>query len=272
MELEYREVSQQFQISFHMKDRDMYRADFDMRMAIDMDKIKAGAMNASEPAVAAMKLVYADTGYYKLRNAFCAEQSNSTEAAYIDANIAQIGAELGGELPKTVADEYRKFMTNGGTVEINLSPAEATALSGMEFYETADAMRILGMTIAVNGVRFDADQIQWKTAEGKSDTKNRAHQNTLQSRAQHLPISTHNNVPTTAPQESDQPQSQIIKVSQLSRHVGEMVQINTNKGKRRMGVLESVDDERVRIMMKMGVGEYSFPVKIEEITSARLYR
>jgi len=50
------------------------------------------------------------------------------------------------------------------------------------------------------------------------------------------------------------------------------VQVETTQGKRRTGVLESVDEERLRIKMKLGGGEYSFPVKIDEITSARVYR
>jgi len=277
MEMKYFEISRQMQISLHMKDRDLYRADFDVRFALDIDKIKAGTMETNELAVTAMNVVYTDTGYHKLRNAFCAELNDGTEAAYIDANITQLGAELGGELPEKVVTEYRHFMAEGGTVEVNLSPAEATALSGMEFYETADAMRILGMSMSVNNVSVDADQIQWKVNADKAKRQpgSPASASVPATSAKISPPPTRANAAQKSQnvdQSSSEPSGKSIKVSQISRYVGEMVQIDTTQGKRRVGRLESADQERVRIMMKLGGGEFSFPVKLSEITAAKVFR
>lgn len=274
MEMKYFEISRQMQISLHMKDRDLYRADFDVRFALDIDKIKAGAMETNELAVTAMNVVYTDTGYHKLRNAFCAELNGGTEAAYIDANIAQLGTELGGALPEKVVTEYRHFMADGGTVEVNLSPAEATALSGMEFYETADAMRILGVSMSVNNVSVDADQIQWKAGADKAKRQpaSPASASVPAMSTKISPPPTRATAVQNADQSSSEPSSKSIKVSQLSRYVGEMVQIDTSQGKRRIGRLESADQERVRIMMALGGGEFSFPVKLSEITAAKVFR
>jgi len=41
------------------------------------------------------------------------------------------------------------------------------------------------------------------------------------------------------------------------------LEVETSIGKRRQGQLESVDDERIRILMKFGSGEFTFPVKLE---------
>lgn len=278
MGMKYNDASQQMQINVQMKDRDLYRADFDVSFALDIDKVKAGTMDANELAVTAMNVVYDDMGYHILRNEFCAEQSGGTTETYIDANVAQISTELGGTLPEKVVAAYRGFMTNGGTIKMNISPAEAVELSGMQFYETADAMRMMGMSITVNDVSVDAEQIQWKTAGTKPDAKSAGRQvaktNMQPSRKQTRSSSEANlkSAPASTAKDAQQVNTKTIKVSQLSRYIGKMVQVNTTKGKRRVGLLESIDDERVRILMKMGGGEFSFPVKIDEISSAEVLR
>lgn len=269
MDISYLEISRQMQIALRMKDRDLYSADADMKFAFDIEKIKAGVKPPAEPAITALKVNYTDKGYYKLRNAYCARQAGGDEAAYIDANTTRLGAELGGVVPQKVMAEYRKFMAEGGTLSVSLSPAEATQLSNMAFYETSDAMRMLGLTVAVNDVSFDAEQMEWSTASTKP-TQSSQTSSTTPAKSSAMPAPSVR--AKTEVQDSQKPASRTVKVSQLSRYMGKLVQLDTNKGKRRVGRLESIDDERVRLLMKMTGGEFSFPVKIEEISSARVLR
>jgi len=268
--MEYRDISHILKLILHVEDREMYRADAEIAFALDMDRIRAGAIDSGEPEVAAMNVVYTDMGYFKLRNAFCAKKINDSESAYIDANIARLNQEIGGELPKNVVKEYRNFMASGGTIEISLSPAEPVALSGMEFYEKADVMQILGMTMAINGVQFDEEQINWKASARKPVQPN---ENTAKYRS-----FSRDNKSVKNPREKllsakrREPKLTTVKISQLARYVGKTIQVETTNGKRRAGELESIDEERVRIKMRMGSGEFSFPIKIDEIKSAKVYR
>jgi predicted transcriptional regulator len=110
--------------------------------------------------------------------------------------------------------------------------------------------------------------MEWSTASAKPTQSHQASPTTLAKSAQLAPPVRTN----TAAKDSQQPTSRTVKVSQLSRYVGKLIQLDTNKGKRRVGRLESIDDERVRLLMKMTGGEFSFPIKIEEISSARVLR
>jgi hypothetical protein len=268
MDISYLDISRQMQIALRLRDRDLYTADADMKFAFDIEKIKAGVKPPAEPAITALTVNYTDKGYYKLRNAFCARQVGGEEASYIDANVTRLSTELGGVLPQDVMTEYRKFMAEGGTLSVSLSPAEATQLSNMAFYETSDAMRMLGLTVAVNDVSFNAEQMEWSTA-ATTPTQSAQATTQLANRAKVSPPAVQTK---TTKQAAQQPESRKVKVSQLSRYMGKLVQLDTNKGKRRVGRLESIDDERVRILIKMTGGEFSFPVKIEEISSARVLR
>lgn len=263
----FQEEQQRMNLSMHMKDRDLYSVDISSSFHFDMAEVLAAGGRAYEPAIAAMTVEYKDTGYHALRNEFCAKKRGDSVEQYIDANIAGLSSEIGAAFPKKVIESYRQFMTNGGVFRLSLNPAEETKLSGMEFYEAADVMNLLGVEIAINGVVVDRSKLNWDGRNGGAKLSNKT-QNVAEvqppKKAEVRPDAVAESVATNA-------QFRAVRKSELARHIGKHVQVETAGGKQRQGLLESVDKERIRILMKLGGGEFSFPVKLADIEQARIY-
>jgi len=269
VKVEFEKASGQAKIDMRIKDRDLYSVNFTMQTGFDLHQIKSAGLQPVEPEISEMKIEYTDTGYYKLRNKYCAQQSEGSIEQYVNANIAQLAAELGATFPQKTVDAYRQLMMSGGNFTISLNPTEATMLSGLEFYKTADILDILGMEIVINGANVDLSQIDWGTRAGKTTTRK---SDALDIIKGHLSNSAVAEVSPPVKQRSAKTgKYQKVRKSQLSRYIGKNIQVETSMGKRRQGQLESMDEERIRILMRLTTGEFSFPVKLDDIVQARVY-
>jgi len=260
--------TKQVKFVMHIKDSNLYSIDFTVQTGLDLNQLKSVGLQPIEPEISEMKIEYNDVGYYKLRNKYCAQQIEGSIEQYVDANIAQLAAELGAIFPKKSMDTYREFMMSGGSLTVSLNPAETTMLSGLEFYKMADILDILGMEIVINGTGIDISKFDWNTRVGKAIGKNDASGIINEQRSN--PAVTRVN-PSVRQGSAKTKKYRKVRKSQLSRYIGKNIQVETSIGKRRQGQLESVDEERIRILMKFGNGEFSFPVKLEDILQARVY-
>ncbi len=267
--VKFEQKSGQMNVEVRIKDSDLYSIGFTIQTRLDLNQMKSAGLQSAEPEISKLKIEYNDTGYHKLRNQYCAQQNGGSIEQYIDANIVQLAAEFGAVFPKKTMDDYRRFMTSGGRFTVSLNPAESTLLSGLEFYETADILDILGMEIVINGSNVDFSQIEWDATAGKTTTRKNDRSNVIGGRSS-TPSVTRVSPPAKSGSAKTREYRKVRK-SQLSRYVGKNIQVETSIGKRRQGQLESVDDERIRILMKFGNGEFSFPVKLEDILQAKVY-
>ncbi|HHI93586.1 MAG TPA: hypothetical protein ENK04_08760 [Gammaproteobacteria bacterium] len=274
LNMAFEQDSKQVNVGMSIKDRDLYSTNFTVQTGFDPNQMKSAGLQPFEPEISRIKIEHNDAGYYKLRNKYCAEQNGGSIEQYVNANVAQLAAELGAVFPKKVVDAYRRFMTSGGRFTVSLNPAEATMLSGLEFYKTADVLDILGMEIVINGANIDLGQIDWDAGAGKTTARKN---DTLDIIRGHLSNPTVARVSPPAKPGSEKQNSaktrkyRKVQKSQLPRYIGKNIQVETSIGKRRQGQLESVDEERIHILMKFGNGEFSFPVKLDDILQARVY-
>jgi ribosome maturation factor RimP len=251
----------------HIKDRDLYSVDINSSFRFDMAEIIAAGGGGYEPAISSMSVEYKDTGYYEMRNKYCAAQRGGSVEQYIDANITGLSSEVGVRFPKKIVESYRQFMTNGGVFRVSLNPAEETKLSGMEFYESKDVLDMLGVEIAINNVVVDRSKLDWgKLNEGTTISKK-----TQKLLKRQPPMNAEVRPAPRVESKGNNAQFRTVPKSELARHIGKYVQVGTVGGKQRQGVLESVDAERVRILVKLGGGEFSFPVKLVDIKLAQVY-
>lgn len=267
--MKFEQKSGQMNVEMRIKDSDLYSAGLIVQTRLDLNQMKSAGLQPTEPEISKLEIEYNDTGYYKLRNRYCAEQNGGSIEQYVDANTAQLTAELGAVFPKKVVDDYRQFLTTGGRFTASLNPAESTLLSGLEFYETADILDILGMEVVINGSNVDFSQIEWNVSAGKTTTRKNDTANVRGGRSSN-PTAARVSPPAKAGSAKTREYRKVRK-SQLSRYIGKNIQVETSIGKRRQGQLESVDDERIRILMRFGNGEFSFPVKLEDILQAKVY-
>ncbi|NOX91211.1 MAG: hypothetical protein GXP18_01815 [Gammaproteobacteria bacterium] len=269
VDMEFEKALRQIKVGMRIKDRDLYSVNVTVQTGFDLNQLKSTGLQPVEPEISKMKIEYTDTGYYKLRNKYCAQQNGGSIEQYVNANIAQLTAELGAVFPEKMVGAYRRFMTNGGRFTVSLNPAEATMLSGLEFYKTADILDILGMEVIINGDNVDLGQINWDVGAEKTTARKNDIPNVIR---EHRSSPTVTRVsPPVKPRSAKAGKYRKVRKSQLSRYIGKNIQVETSIGKRRQGQLESVDDERIRILMKFGNGEFSFPVKLDDILQARVY-
>ena len=62
-----------------------------------------------------------------------------------------------------------------------------------------------------------------------------------------------------------------VKKTQLSKYVGRKIKVETSTGKSHDGLLESAASDRVWIKMRMRGGEFSFPIKLVDVTDIKVY-
>ncbi len=267
--VKFEQEAGQVSVEVRIRDNDLYSLSFTIQTRLDLNQMKSAGLQPAEPEISKLAFEYNDTGYHKLRNKYCAQQNGSSIEHYIDANIVQLATELGAVFPEKTMDNYRQFMTSGGRFTVSLNPAEPTLLSGLAFYNTADIPDILGMEIVINGTNVDFSQIEWDATAGKTTARKN---NTPSVRGERLsnPVITRVS-PPAKPDSATIRKYRKVRKSQLSRYIGKNIQVETSIGKRRQGQLESVDDERIRILMKFGSGEFTFPVKLEDIIQAKVY-
>lgn len=268
LEMRYDNNTRHLQLDIQLKDRDLVKIDVDMGIKLDPELFISAGSEPVKPSVSELLVNYNDTGYYKLRNNFCAQQSGSTVAEYVEANIKGLSSELEVVFPEETVDAYRQFMTNGGTFKVSMNPSEETDFNSLQLYQAADVMRMLAMDITINGVQTDLDKIQWKKqASGKPKeevlSKNSQRQISKSEPAMKSPPGDEASNRTAKYKE--------VNKSQLKKYIGQYVRLDTEGGKRREGVLESVDGKSIRIRVRMRGGDFSFPVNADDITRARVY-
>jgi len=273
MDMGYQEEHKLMNIAMQFKDRNLYSANFKTSFRFDIPEIMA-AGRSYEPAISSLSAEYRDTGYYELRNQYCAKQRGSSIDEYVEANISALSGGIGVSFPEEAIENYRQYMTKGGSVRVSLKPAGDTSFSHLQLYEPKQIMSMLGVEIAINGKKVDREKIVWGessndmpvnlSAAPKQKQIPKQLPKTMESKAEQIPA---------PPVEVvvNEPQFRTVKISKLAGHIGKRIQVVTMNGKQRDGMLESVGKERIRIQMQLGSGEYSFPVKLKEIKQAQVF-
>jgi len=277
MNLDYDEALNRMSSATQIKDSDLYSANIQTAFRFSIPEIIA-AGRRYEPDISTLSLEYKDSGYYKLRNQYCAKQRGGSIEEYIDANITGLSQGIGAKFPDETVENYRQFMTKGGSLKVSLKPTAGTSFSQLQFYKPNQVVDILGVELAINDVNVDLNQISWidndKDSPAKINTAQK--QKREQKRTQALkPDSKQAKIektpaPAVEPMVKE-PQFQTVRASKLARHIGKRIQVVTAAGKQHDGVLEKVDKERIRIQIRLGSGQYSFPVKLKEIKQAQVF-
>lgn len=275
MDMGYQEERKLMNIAMQFKDRALYSANFKSSFRFDIPEIVA-AGRSYEPEISLLSAEYNDTGYYALRNEYCAKQRGSSIDEYIEANITGLSSGVGVSFPEEAIENYRKYMTKGGSLRVSLKPSGETSFSHLKLYEPKQVMSMLGVEIAINGVKVDQEKIVWGSGNYDSQANLSAGPKQKQNpKPKQLPksMASKAEIVPAPPIEAvvSEPQFHAVNKSKLSGHIGKRIQVVTVNGKQRDGMLESVGKERIRIRMQLGSGEYSFPVKLKEIKQAQVF-
>ncbi len=244
---------------------------YDIGMDLDfnvMPQAMGSAMLAN--SIPKMTIRYRDTGYYQLRNNYCAKQNESSVEEYVDHHLNLFSRKLEATLPEQTVNAYKQFMHKGGTFNIGLNPSNEQSLEGLKYYATADIIDMLGLSLTINNTKLDTDLIKW----GSKPTKVSVKPDTLEAKPQVVrEDSLRPMITSTQGKEQQQriaPAFKKINVADAGKYIGKTVEVTTTEGKVRSGVLESVTDERINIELKFRTGSLSIPIEIKQIDEIRV--
>ena len=213
---------------------------------------------------------YRDTGYYQLRNNYCAKQNESSVEEYVDHHLNLFSTKLGAALPEQTVSAYKQFMLKGGTFIIGLNPSNEQSLEGLQYYAPADIIDMLGLSLTINNTKLDTDLIQW----GNKPKKVTVRPDTLEAKPK--VVREDRLRPTITPTQGKEkqrrtaPPFQKINVDDAGKYIGKMAEVTTTEGKLRSGMLESVTDERINIELAFRTGSLSIPIDIRKIDDIRV--
>lgn len=232
-----------------------------------LDGISTMAPNSYSGRIPDTTITYRDDGYYAMRNAYCADLNNGTAEEYVDNNVAALSNAIGSPLPEKAVSAYRQFMLNGGKLQASIKPNPNVPATNLQLYAPEDIIQMLGMDLTIRGERVDLSTINWASAKKPDNIQNETDKPALTSPPQARPRP---NVRNKTPSQTRQPTFHTVSVEQLNKHVGRNTRITMQDGRVREGILDTVNDWRVRLEVRSPRGSMSFPIKIAEISKVRV--
>ncbi len=214
-----------------------------------------------------MTLSMHDTGYYKLRNAYCADLNDSDGEAYVDRHIQVLSEKLNAKFQDEVVAAYKRFMLAGGGVDIRINPSPAAKPGGLQFYAFEDIVKMLGLDIAINGKTIKFNEVKWTGSRPQATVSGRAESKKSPPQTAQRP--TVKRTAKLAPSNSALVYKE-IRTADAGKHIDSMVEVSTLDGKVRRGLLEKVSDNRIYLVIKLSAGTLSYPVELQAISKLRV--
>lgn len=246
---------------------------YDIGFSLDFDLTPQSMSSAlSSNNIPRTTLSYRDTGYYHLRNNYCAELNESNIEEYVDRHITQLSSTLKATFPEQTINAYKQFMIKGGTFNIELDPSEEQSLEGLSYYASADIIDMLGLSFSINNTRLETEQIQWggkQTGVTVSRASKQEKKPVIRRDALRPTVSA---TPSKNWQQRTAPASQVKDIDDAGKYLKKMVEVTTIEGKVRKGVLGGVTEDNITIVVEYRTGSLSYPVELKHITEFRVHK
>jgi hypothetical protein len=246
------------------------RGIYDVNMAMNI-KVPRGEMRnmADTKKIPPMRLSINDTGFYKMRNTYCATSNDSSIDEYVDRHIQLLGETLGLKLPEKIASAYRNHMLKGGRINISVKPQNDISPEELAYYKPLEVAELLGLKVSIGTTRVELDQlfdanspavVAKKPTDNTSTTKERKKAATR---------------PTATKQVETKPAVKRItyhveRVENAEKHLDKMVEVTLPGNKVRRGLLEQVRNGRLYLVMQLQGGSITYPVRTTEISKFRV--
>jgi hypothetical protein len=196
--------------------------------------------------------------------------NSSSDEAYVERNLQMISETLGATFPEEAVMAYKRYMLEGGAMEVSINPPSPVDPGGLQFYSAEAIVQMLGLDLAINGQQVEFNQVQWgrkpRNPVPGSETKGKFPQTPTRV-APPRPTAERT---TRVTQESTALAYKEIRVADAGKNVDSMVEVTTEDGKVRRGLLEKVADGRIYLVVRVSAGTLSYPVELMDITRLRV--
>lgn len=262
LHLGYDKIGEVFSVQIDANTRGIY----DISMATDM-KLPKGEMGKMAEAnkIPPMRISINDTGFYKMRNTYCATSNNSSVDEYIDHHMQLLGETLGLKLPEKIATAYRGHMLKGGRINISIKPRSDVSPEELAYYKPLEVADLLGLKVSIGSTRVELDQLFDANAPAVV-AKSPAERKTEKPATAARPVATRK-LPETR---QKRPSYHVEKIKNAEKHIDKMVEVTLRGNKVRRGTLEQVRNGRLYLIIKLQGGSVTYPVRTTEISKFRV--
>ncbi len=234
--------------------------DADINLEFD-GSLKARGKQLGTTELPRIRLNYRDSGYYQLRNKYCALQRDSGVESYVDRHVEMLSESLGATFPKLAIKAYKKFMHNGGSLAVHLVPNDELQLENLQYYKPDDVIAMLGLSVSINGTQVALDEIEWGS-QRRVVSENAPQQHDSDEPVAESPLPpARETLAVTESKSETAPSFHAIHVEDAPKHLNRLIEVTTVDGRVRRGQLREADEDRLVLVMKMSSGTLSYPVK-----------
>ena len=214
-----------------------------------------------------------DQRFIKRRIEVCSQRMNIAEDAYVnllqEKSDSAYAKELGFVPGPGLREAISKVVTGGGGVHVVSHPASPLDITTLHLYKPQDWPNMLGLSVSVNNVEITDLSFEIPKQQGGGNpffsfakaggakTDDAGGKNAREKVVQKKPM---------------RPGYYKIPIENLGNLVGKNVRITTYEGKRREGVVLSVEDKIIFLERRIRGGTFSTRVYIGAIDKIELYR
>jgi hypothetical protein len=242
----------------------------DISMAMDI-QVSSGKMSSvtNTNTIPPMRISINDTGFYKMRNTYCATSNDSSVDEYIDRHMQLLGESLGLKLPEKIAAAYRNHMVKGGRINISIKPQSAISAEELAYYKPLEVAELLGLKLSIGNTRVELEQLfdaNTPAVVAKSPTDQKAGKSVTKPAKTSRPVATRK-ITKTRPK---RPSYHVEKIKNAEKHIDRMVEVTLPGNKVRRGTLEQVRNGRLYLIMELHGGSITYPVRKTDISKFRV--
>ncbi|WP_428623853.1 hypothetical protein [Sedimenticola sp.] len=265
LHLSYDKIGEIFGLQVDANTRGVY----DISVATDF-KVPNGEMGGvtNTDKIPPMRFSINDTGFYKMRNSYCATANDSSIDEYIDHHMQLLSSAFGVTLPEKTAQAYRSHMLKGGRINISIKPQNDIAPAELAYYKPLEVAELLGLNISIGNTRVELEQLFNANAPAvvaKSEQPAKIKPRTSSTRPEPSVVKKL----TTTPAPS-RPTFHVEKVDNAHKHIDKLVEVTLPGNKVRRGTLEQVRNGRLYLVMELQGGSITYPVRKTEISKFRV--
>lgn len=275
LHLNFNKITELFGIQIDANTRGVY----DISIATDF-KIPSGKMDGVTQTnkIPPMRFSLNDTGFYKMRNTYCATANNSSTEEYVDHHMQLLSSTLGVTLPETITTAYRNHMLKGGRINISIRPQDNLTPEELGYYKPLEVVDLLGLKLSIGNTRIDLEQLlnanaPAVVAKKPTDTKPSSKSAAPTKEAATKPALVQP-PPSKKKEEvsvkSQRPAYHIEKVENAPKYLDKMVEVTLPGTKVRRGTLEKVKNGKLYLIIELQGGSVTYPIRSTEISKFRV--
>ena len=246
--------------------RDWATVDLDFGLVAPAAARTLSALAASGPLkLSKLNVLVRDDGFNQRRNTYCAAKAGKTVDAYLSDHIRLLEDRLraNGVYPGLgLIEAYRQYSREGGKLALAAAPPAPIDPKELQFYKPGDAIKLAGLTLAVNDQPISDLSINW---DGTKIARALAVKTESAPEAEE-PHPGPSQARTVVVQKAFRP----VAISQLGQYIGQTAQLKTAGNIQYRGKLNGIAEGNVTITVPKSGGSVTLSLREKDLVDAQI--